>query len=176
MPVCSSCAAFRPRRTGSSRGRCARKVDPCNWKELESSFFIGMSESSYPGYRAWLTQTCQRVGFSPRVLQDAEIERTLFQAVAAGLGVALMPAQAKRLPHDDVLFCELAACPDRILYRVARRQCFAHPEELRQHGDRPRETHALSDASASAASLCEPGSKGRQQLQTRSEQRNPLPL
>lgn len=76
-------------------------------KELEPSFFIGMSESSYPGYRDWLTQTCQRVGFSPRVLQDAEIERTLFQAVAAGLGVALLPAQAKRLPHDDVLFREL---------------------------------------------------------------------
>ena len=76
-------------------------------KELEPSFFIGMSESSYPGYRLWLTQTCQRAGFSPRVLQDAEIERTLLQAVAAGLGVALLPAQAKRLPHDGVVFCGL---------------------------------------------------------------------
>ena len=73
-------------------------------KELKPLFFIGMSESSYPGYRRWLTQTCQRVGFSPKVLQDAEIERTLIQAVAAGLGVALMPDQVRKLPHDNVVF------------------------------------------------------------------------
>lgn len=76
-------------------------------KDLEPSFFIGMSEVSYPGYRQWLMKTCRHAGFSPRVLQDADIERTLLQAVAAGLGVALVPAQAKRLPHDGVVFCEL---------------------------------------------------------------------
>ena len=75
--------------------------------QLEPSFFIGMSETSYPGYRRWLTETCQRAGFSPRVLQDADIERTLLQAVAAGLGVALLPVQAKRLPHEDVVFLAL---------------------------------------------------------------------
>jgi DNA-binding transcriptional LysR family regulator len=73
-------------------------------KELEPMFFIGMSESSYPGYRGWLTETCQRVGFSPRVLQDADIERTVIQSVAAGLGVALLPEQVKKLPHESVIF------------------------------------------------------------------------
>jgi hypothetical protein len=53
-------------------------------KDLESTFFIGMSEKSYPGYRLWLIQTCHRVGFTPRVLQDVEIERTILQSVAAG--------------------------------------------------------------------------------------------
>ena len=42
-------------------------------KELKPMFFIGMSETSYPGYRRWLTQTCRKVGFSPKVLQDADI-------------------------------------------------------------------------------------------------------
>jgi DNA-binding transcriptional LysR family regulator len=73
-------------------------------KELEPMFFIGMSEASYPGYRGWLTETCQRVGFSPRVLQDADIERTVIQSVAAGLGVALLPEQVKKLPHESVIF------------------------------------------------------------------------
>jgi len=76
-------------------------------KELKPMFFIGMSEASYPGYRRWLTETCQRVGFSPKVLQDADIERTLIQSVAAGLGVALLPDQVKKLPHDSVVFHEL---------------------------------------------------------------------
>jgi DNA-binding transcriptional LysR family regulator len=76
-------------------------------KELKPMFFIGMSEASYPGYRRWLTQTCRKVGFSPKVLQDADIERTLIQSVAAGLGVALLPDQVKKLPHDSVVFREL---------------------------------------------------------------------
>ena len=70
-------------------------------------FFIGMSEASFPGYRRWLTQTCRKVGFSPKVLQDADIERTVVQSVAAGLGVALLPDQVKKLPHDSVVFREL---------------------------------------------------------------------
>jgi DNA-binding transcriptional LysR family regulator len=73
-------------------------------KELKPLFFIGMSEQSYPGYRSWLVQTCRRAGFSPRVLQDVEIERGMIQCVAAGLGVALLPDQAKKLPHDGVVF------------------------------------------------------------------------
>ncbi|MGI8955763.1 MAG: LysR family transcriptional regulator [Chthoniobacterales bacterium] len=76
-------------------------------KKLKSVFFIGMSETSYPGYRGWLTETCRKEGFSPKVLQDVEIERALIQAVAAGLGVALLPEQAKRLPHESVVFREL---------------------------------------------------------------------
>ena len=67
-------------------------------------FFIGMSEKSYPGYRLWLTRTCHRAGFKPRVLQDVEIERTILQSVAAGLGVALVPDQLKKIPHDGVVF------------------------------------------------------------------------
>ncbi len=78
-----------------------------NLKELKPMFFIGMSEASYPGYRRWLTQTCRKVGFSPKILQDADIERTLIQSVAAGLGVALLPDQVKKLPHDSVVFRDL---------------------------------------------------------------------
>ena len=76
-------------------------------KKLKSIFFIGMSEASYPGYRDWLTETCRKEGFAPKVLQDVEIERALIQAVAAGLGVALLPEQVKRLPHESVVFREL---------------------------------------------------------------------
>jgi DNA-binding transcriptional LysR family regulator len=72
--------------------------------DLEPMFFIGMSERAYPGYRHWLTTTCQQVGFRPKVLQDADIERTVIQAVAAGLGVALLPDQVKKLPHENVVF------------------------------------------------------------------------
>ena len=83
------------------------KKSVINLKELKPMFFIGMSEASFPGYRRWLTQTCRKVGFSPKVLQDADIGRTVIQSVAAGLGVALLADQVKKLPHDSVVFREL---------------------------------------------------------------------
>jgi len=67
-------------------------------------FFIGMSEASYPSYRDWLTKTCDRAGFIPKVLQDVDLERTMIHAVAAGLGVALVPEQVKKFEHENVVF------------------------------------------------------------------------
>lgn len=76
-------------------------------KALAPMFFIGMSEGSYPGYREWLARTCERAGFSPKVLQDVDLERTMIHAVAAGLGVALVPEQLKKLEHENVVFRRL---------------------------------------------------------------------
>ena len=73
-------------------------------KALAPMFFIGMSEASYPGYRDWLTKACQRAAFTPKVLQDVDLERTMIHAVAAGLGVALVPEQLKKLEHENVVF------------------------------------------------------------------------
>jgi DNA-binding transcriptional LysR family regulator len=76
-------------------------------KALAPMFFIGMSEASYPCYREWLTRTCERAGFIPKVLQDVHLERTMIHAVAAGLGVALVPEQVKKLEHEKVVFRSL---------------------------------------------------------------------
>lgn len=73
-------------------------------KALAPMFFIGMSETSYPGYRDWLVRTCERSGFTPKVLQDVDLERKMIHAVAAGLGVAIVPEQLKRLEHENVVF------------------------------------------------------------------------
>ena len=75
-----------------------------NLKDLAPMFFIGMSEASYPSYRDWLTKTCDRAGFIPKVLQDVDLERTMIHAVAAGLGVALVPEQVKKFEHENVVF------------------------------------------------------------------------
>ena len=73
-------------------------------KALAPMFFIGMSETSYPGYRDWLIRTCEHSAFTPKVLQDVDLERKMIHAVAAGLGVAIVPEQLKRLEHENVVF------------------------------------------------------------------------
>jgi DNA-binding transcriptional LysR family regulator len=75
-----------------------------NLKDLEPMFFVGMSEKTYPGSNEWLINTCREAGFTPRILQDADRELAVISFVAAGLGVALLPEQIKRLPHEGVIF------------------------------------------------------------------------
>ena len=91
-----------------AKGNQLAKKTIIELRDLKPIFFIGMSETAYPGYRQWLRTTCQQVGFMPRVLQDADIERTVIRAVAAGLGVALLPEHVKKLPHENVVFRPLA--------------------------------------------------------------------
>jgi DNA-binding transcriptional LysR family regulator len=73
-------------------------------EDLKTMFFVGMSEKTHPGFRDWLAQTCQPAGFTPRILQDAELEPGLMSFVAEGLGVTLAREQIKNIPHPGVAF------------------------------------------------------------------------
>ena len=77
-------------------------------KDLETLFFVGLSEKTHPGFRDWLNTTCRQAGFTPRVLQDAELEPTLMTFVAEGLGVTLAHEHIKKTPHPGVAFRPLA--------------------------------------------------------------------
>jgi DNA-binding transcriptional LysR family regulator len=71
---------------------------------LKDQFFIGMSERSHPGFRDWLVGACQPGGFTPRVIQDADLESALMHVVAQGMGITLARSQIRRLPHPGVVF------------------------------------------------------------------------
>jgi DNA-binding transcriptional LysR family regulator len=77
-------------------------------EDLESMFFVGMSEKTYPCSNEWLIDACREAGFTPRILQDADREPAVISFVAAGLGVALLPEQIERLPHQGVIFRPLS--------------------------------------------------------------------
>jgi DNA-binding transcriptional LysR family regulator len=72
--------------------------------DLEGMFFLGISEQSRPGYRQWLLESCGQAGYKPRVLQEADLERAVLQAVAGGLGIALLPEPVTKIPHPEVVF------------------------------------------------------------------------
>jgi DNA-binding transcriptional LysR family regulator len=72
--------------------------------DLKSMFFVGMSEKTHPGFREWLNEICRPGGFTPRILQDAEIEPALMTFVAEGFGVTIAREQMKSLPHPGVAF------------------------------------------------------------------------
>jgi len=76
--------------------------------DLKSLFFVAMSEQTHPGSRDWLSALCQGAGFTPRILQDVELESGLMTFVAEGLGVTLAREQIKNIPHRGVVFRPLA--------------------------------------------------------------------
>jgi DNA-binding transcriptional LysR family regulator len=76
--------------------------------DLKSLFFVAMSEQTHPGSRHWLSGICQGAGFTPRILQDVDLESGLMTFVAEGLGVTLAREQIKNLPHPGVIFRPLA--------------------------------------------------------------------
>jgi len=77
-------------------------------RDLKTMFFVGMSEKTHPGFGNWLSETCRPAGFTPRILQEAELEPALMTFVADGLGVALARDHIKSLPHPGVAFRPLA--------------------------------------------------------------------
>jgi DNA-binding transcriptional LysR family regulator len=91
-------------------------------KDLEPMFFISLSEASYPGYREWLIATCRQAGLKPKILHEANTERTLIQAVESGLGVALLPDQIKKLSSENVSFRPISP-------PVASQSCIAWKKE-----------------------------------------------
>ena len=72
--------------------------------DFKPLFFVAMSEETHPGSRAWLSGLCQEAGFTPRILQDVDLESGLMTFVAEGLGVTLAREQIKNLPHPGVAF------------------------------------------------------------------------
>lgn len=76
--------------------------------DLRSLFFVAMSEQTHPGSRDWLSSLCLEAGFTPRILQDVELESGLMTFVAEGLGVTLAREQIKNLPHAGVVFRPLS--------------------------------------------------------------------
>ncbi|HYY31386.1 MAG TPA: LysR substrate-binding domain-containing protein [Chthoniobacterales bacterium] len=85
-------------------GNPLAKKTKIDLKDLEPLFFVGMSEKTYPGSNEWLINACREAGFTPRIVQGADREAAVISFVAAGLGVALVPEQIRRLPHEGVIF------------------------------------------------------------------------
>ncbi|MEO5802468.1 MAG: LysR substrate-binding domain-containing protein [Verrucomicrobiota bacterium] len=77
--------------------------------ELQSLFFVTLSEETHPGSEAWLISICQEAGFTPKIVQHVESESAILPFVAEGLGVTLARDQIKKLPHSGVVFRPLEA-------------------------------------------------------------------
>lgn len=99
--------------------------------DLKLEFFVSMSEQTHPGSRDWLTELCRKAGFTPRILQDVELESGLMTFVAEGLGVTLAREQIKNVPHPGVVMRPLARVAEADYWIAWHRE--NHSEALSQY-------------------------------------------
>lgn len=109
---------------------------------------------------------CQRVGFSPAKVQEVAETSTLVAFVAAGLGVALVPASVRHLKITGATYRALAGTTEEVALAVATRVDDSSPHVARVlvrietliGGARPwvsgpRETHPTAAVPARPATI-----------------------
>jgi DNA-binding transcriptional LysR family regulator len=74
---------------------------------LRNEDWVSLSEHVFPGRREFLRAACAAAGFEPRVVAETDSVTSMLGAVAAGDGVAIVPAHSKKLPHAGCVFVSL---------------------------------------------------------------------
>ena len=74
---------------------------------LKDEPFIGLNRM-FPNYGASLVKSCQRVGFKPRIVKEADGAASALAFVAAGFGVAVISEPLRKIPAKNVIFRDLA--------------------------------------------------------------------
>jgi len=75
---------------------------------LKEQPFIGLNRM-YPAYGDWLHTVCQRSGFTPRIVREADGVGSALAFVSAGIGVALVSEPVRKFPVRAVVFRDLVA-------------------------------------------------------------------
>lgn len=107
-------ACFVPAGHGlASRGRIALQ-------ELAAESFVAVSSEGAPAFSAYVHTVCRSAGFRPRIVLESPRAQAVAVMVAAGSGVALLPASLARFVGGAAAAVPLAKPP--VITHV-----FAHP-------------------------------------------------
>jgi DNA-binding transcriptional LysR family regulator len=83
--------------------------------------FLLFSRELAPGLYDQLIAMCQGAGFSPRIVQEAQMH-TVVNLVAAGIGVSLVPATLENLSRRGLVYKKLSGAAPKLDLAVAWRR------------------------------------------------------
>lgn len=90
-------------------------------KSLKEEPFVAFPRDLAPVLYDQLISMCQRAGFSPHVVQEAQMQ-TIISLVAAGIGVALVPETLQNLSRKGLVYKRLAGVTPKLELAVAWRR------------------------------------------------------
>lgn len=106
---------FLPR---GHRLQSARKV---KMAELAGESFVMVAAESAPCFAVQIRQLCASAGFRPKVVQEAARGQAVAVMVAAGAGVAILPASMARIAGESSVAIPLADKGAAVTYVFAHR-------------------------------------------------------
>lgn len=88
-------------------------------KQLAGESFMMFPPERVLSLHAKTMMACHAAGFSPRVALQAWQMPTMVSLVAAGIGIALLPAQIRSNPHSGVVYREIRDHTDHLDLEIA---------------------------------------------------------
>jgi DNA-binding transcriptional LysR family regulator len=132
--------------------------DEVAMEELASEPFVLPVRYGMPGLHAKVLEACEEAGFVPRAVQkDVWLMQTIIGLVAAGIGVALVPASEQNVQRTGVVYRALAGSPPTVQLGTAWRREQSTPVLASFLSIVERLTEATVQDAAPAA----PASRGR---------------
>jgi DNA-binding transcriptional LysR family regulator len=92
--------------TGHKFARKAAR-EPLEFKALANDVFIIFAREQGPAIYEATLAACLKVGFTPRLGQEAPRVTSALSLVAAGLGISIVPASMQRMSVENVVYREL---------------------------------------------------------------------
>ena len=89
------------------RGHRLASARSIRLRELAQETFMMFPPHRVPSLHAKTVTACHAAGFSPRVALEAWQMPTMVSLVAAGVGITLLPAQIREIPHGGVIYKEI---------------------------------------------------------------------
>jgi DNA-binding transcriptional LysR family regulator len=93
--------------------------DGIHLRELEQENFMVFPPDKIPSLHAKFLFACEQAGFSPRIALQAWQMASMVSLVAAGMGVALLPAQVRNSPHQGVVYKDLLDVSEHLELKIA---------------------------------------------------------
>lgn len=108
-------AALPPNHSFASRGRLPLSA-------LAGEIFVLPPRDIVPVFHSVVFKACRAAGFVPRAIHEADHLHVVLGLVAAGAGVALVPASARKIHHGKLTYHSLHPSPDKVETALAWRR------------------------------------------------------
>jgi DNA-binding transcriptional LysR family regulator len=99
-------------------------------RSIAAQAMVSISADAAPAFASKVQSLCQASGFRPHIIQEAARAQAVVAMVAAGSGVAILPASVQRLTGSTVRAVPLNDPQALVTYVFAHRTAPA-PRELR---------------------------------------------
>lgn len=92
-------------------GHALAKRRQIDLRELAGESLVAISREAAPAFNVFVREICGRAGFRPRIVLESPRAQAVAVMVAAGMGIALLPASLARVVGDATAIVPLKSAP-----------------------------------------------------------------